>query len=509
MSEKIVIYDFGSQYTQLITRKVRELSVYSEIVPPDTDVDSLGDDVIGIILSGGPGSVHAEDAIKPQKDLFDRGLPLLGICYGHHLIAQGFGGEVQKTKRREYGLATLEVLDPGDLFEGIEPRTDVWMSHGDSVTRLPEGFVTLAKTESARHAAIGDARRKVYGVQFHPEVAHTVEGKTILRNFLFRVCGAKGDWSLTDFVERAIEDIRERTEGHGAILGLSGGVDSGVLSELLHRAIPGQFYPIFVDTGLMKRGEAERIGRLFGHLEHLTVIDVSERVFEALKGISEPEKKRVILGNLFGEEFFSRARALGEKVQFLAQGTLYPDVIESGRGLGPSAVIKTHHNVGGLPEDLPLKLIEPFNHLFKDEVREVGRLLDLPDEVIERHPFPGPGFAIRVLGEVTRERVELIGSVDVIIDQEIRQSGLYNDVWQLFPVLLPVRSVGVMGDRRTYENVVAIRAVTSLDGMTADWARLPDTVLQGMATRIVNEIPGVNRVVYDITQKPPGTIEWE
>lgn len=508
----ILILDFGSQYTQLIARRIRELHVYSEIHPyalPFEEIERLRPS--GIVLSGSPASVYDEDAPWPDRRLFSLDVPVLGICYGLGVLAQEFGGRVARAAQREYGPAELTIDDDRDLFAGLKGKSlRVWMSHGDRIERLPPGWQVLAHSENSPVAAMCNAERRLFGVQFHPEVAHTEEGKRILENFALRICRAEPNWTMESFVDRETRRLRERIGKAGVVCALSGGVDSTVTAALVHRAVGDQLTCIFVDNGVLRRDEAEQVMSFLREAFHFQIrkVDASELFLDRLKGVEDPEQKRRIIGNTFIEVFEREARTLSG-VRFLAQGTLYPDVIESVSFKGPSATIKSHHNVGGLPERMHLELVEPLRELFKDEVRELGKVLGISERIIHRHPFPGPGLAIRILGEVTRERVAILQSAEAIVEEEIRAGGWYERLWQAFAVLLPVRTVGVMGDARTYENVLALRAVESVDGMTADWARLPYELLAKLSARLINEVQGVNRVVYDISSKPPATIEWE
>jgi len=511
--EKILILDFGSQYTQLIARRVRELGVYCEIHRPDLPAAEITAFAPrGIILSGGPMSVEEAGSPRCVPEVFELGIPVLGVCYGLQLIAKMLGGRVDRSAHREFGPASLEVVQARGPFAAMAPgeHLDVWMSHGDRVEQLPPGWVVLARTANAPLAAAAHPTRPLYGFQFHPEVVHTPRGKELLRAFLFDDCRLRGDWTMKSFVAESVAEIRAKVGEGRVICGLSGGVDSSVAALLLHRALGDRLQCIFVDNGLLRSGEREQVEQLFVGRFHvpLKTIDARDRFLKRLEGVSDPEAKRKAIGYEFIEVFEEAAREFTD-AGFLAQGTLYPDVIESVSTRGPSATIKSHHNVGGLPEKMKLKLVEPLRELFKDEVRLVGKELGLPEEMVSRQPFPGPGLAIRVISDITRERLEVLRKADVVVQEEIRAAGLYTQVWQAFAVLLPVRSVGVMGDERTYENTCAVRAVTSVDGMTADWARLPYELLARISSRIINEVRGINRVVYDISSKPPATIEWE
>ena len=510
--QKILILDFGSQYTQNIARKVRESQVYCEIHPCTLSFDKIkAFNAKGIILSGGPASVLEEDALLCDRELFGLKIPILGICYGMQLITHILGGKVDPSTHREFGRAELMLKEFSHLFEEVNNNSTVWMSHGDRISKLPNGFKGIAFTGNSPLAAIENPVAQIYGLQFHPEVVHTTDGTKILNNFLFKICQCARNWKMDSLVEHMIQDIRNKVGDSKVVCGLSGGVDSSVAAVLIHKAIGDNLYCLFIDNGLLRSGEKDKVESTFrdNFSINLDVIDASDKFLGKLKGITDPEQKRKSIGNTFIEVFEEEAKRLGD-FTFLAQGTLYPDVIESVsfKG-GPSAVIKSHHNVGGLPEKMRLKLLEPFRELFKDEVRVLGREMGMPDEIINRQPFPGPGLAIRILGEVTPERLEILCAADKIILQEIKTAGLYNSLWQSFAVLLPIKTVGVMGDARTYEDVIAIRAVTSTDGMTADWAHLPYELLGKFSNRIINEVHGVNRVVYDISSKPPGTIEWE
>jgi GMP synthase (glutamine-hydrolysing) len=509
--EKILILDFGSQVTQLIARRIREQSVYCEIHPYNIALDRIREYAPkGIVLSGGPASVYDEGAPHCDAQIFGIGVPILGICYGMQLMTHMLGGRVERSQNREYGRAVMDLDDISDLFAGFASSAEIWMSHGDRIEVMPDGFQRISHTEHCPVAAMKDAKRGFFGVQFHPEVVHTPRGDEILGNFLFAVCDCRPVWTMANFIETAIEDIRRKVGNGNVICALSGGVDSSVVAVLIHKAIGDQLNCIFVNNGLLRKGEAEKVVNLFTrHFKiNLDYVDATDRFLEKLAGVTDPEQKRKIIGNEFIYLFEEESKQMG-RVDYLAQGTLYPDVIESVSTKGPSAVIKSHHNVGGLPDKMDLKLLEPVRELFKDEVRLLGKELGMPDEVIHRQPFPGPGLAIRCIGELSKEKLEILREADAIVLDEIRKAGLYRDIWQSFAILLPVRTVGVMGDARTYDYTIALRAVNSLDGMTADWVKLPYEILGKISSRIINEVKGVNRVVYDISQKPPSTIEWE
>jgi GMP synthase (glutamine-hydrolysing) len=518
--DTVVVLDFGSQYSRLIARRVRELNVYSELLPFDTPWPEIAArKPAAVILSGGPASVYEDGSPHPDPAIWTGGVPVLGICYGLHLMAQGLGGEVVSFERKEFGPASVSVAPEDRLFTGLDPVQSVWMSHGDSIRRLPDGFGSTARTDSTPYAAVADPSRRMYGIQFHPEVVHTPGGREILRNFVVGIAGARQTWTAANFITSTVEEIRHRVDEHSLATGgngkvlcaLSGGVDSAVAATLVHKAVGDRLICVHVDHGMMRKNETELLAKAFEQLGvRVIVVNARERFLRKLEGVVDPERKRHIIGNEFIRVFEEEAVKLGE-IAFLTQGTLYPDVIESATSTSEKAAakIKTHHNVGGLPDDLTFQLIEPLRYLFKDEVRAVGTELGLPDSMVQRQPFPGPGLAIRIIGEVTAERLDILREADWIVIDEIKAAGLYRDVWQSFAILTPIRSVGVMGDGRTYANLVAIRAVTSEDAMTADWAKLPYGVLGRISSRIVNEVAGVNRVVYDISSKPPATIEWE
>ena len=511
-NEKIVVIDFGSQYSQLITRRIRELGVFSELIPCNVSFESfLDDSVRGIILSGGPASVLEPSSPDIDSKIFELGIPVLGICYGMQLIAKKFGGKLAKSKRREYGPAKIVIDNHDEILKNVPDSSSVWMSHGDNIEVLPDGFIRLAHTDSLPIAAMADFSRKIYATQFHPEVRHTEFGTQILKNFVKNICLCTSDWTVGDYARKKIEDIRNTiADDERVVLGYSGGVDSTVVAKILVESIGKRLVPIFIDNGLLRKNESDYVRAKFRDLFgfDLHFVDAGEIFLQRLHGVSDPEEKRKIIGHTFIEIFEREARKI-ENASWLAQGTLYPDVIESVSFRGPSATIKSHHNVGGLPEKLGFKLLEPLRELFKDEVRELGKELEIPDDMLWRHPFPGPGLAVRILGEITEEKLRILRDADFIFIDELKNSGWYNKVWQAFAVLLPVRSVGVMGDERTYEYAVVLRSVDSADGMTADWSKIPDEILGKISARIVNEVDGVNRVVYDITSKPPATIEWE
>lgn len=513
--DQIAILDFGSQYTQLITRRIRECKVYSEIYPYNTPASQLLEipNLKGIILSGGPASVYDLSSPHPDPKIWEAGIPILGICYGLQLVAEYFGSKVEKKAKREYGKTELFINDNLDLFAGLLIEMTVWMSHGDVVTTPPQGFKILATSPNSPVASMANRNLKIYGVQFHPEVTHTPKGNEIIKNFVYQICGAQATWTMQNFIQDTVEQIKNEIKDQKILCALSGGVDSTTTAMLVHKALGKQLTCMFIDQGFMRKHEAERIVYLFDKYFQINLVHINaaRRFFQKLAGVTDPEKKRQIIGNEFIRVFEEEAKKLGS-IPYLAQGTLYPDVIESavpGKVATTASKIKTHHNVGGLPLDIKFKLIEPLKKLFKDEVRQVGKELSIPNEICFRQPFPGPGLAIRIIGEVTPERVRTLQEADWVVIDEIKNAGLYYQLWQTFAVLLPIRTVGVMGDKRTYLNTVALRAVTSSDGMTADWARLPDEVLEKISNRIINEVPEVNRVVFDISSKPPSTIEWE
>jgi GMP synthase (glutamine-hydrolysing) len=508
----ILILDFGSQYTQIIARRIREENVYCEIYPGANPIDSLADlkDLKGIILSGGYGSVYLKKAPRPDCKIWELGIPILGICYGMQLIAQHMGGKVAPSKNREFGLASVNMNLDCSLFCGIGLQEILWMSHGDRLAKIPKGFKVTAKSDNSPYAAIENAKKNIYGVQFHPEVKHSINGKKIIQNFIFKICGSKRDWTMKSYIAVEVKRIRKQVGKAKVLCALSGGVDSSVAAIMLHKAIGKQLICVYVDQGLQKLGETERVRKVFGKIfgKNLIMIDARKIFLSKLKNVTDPEQKRKIIGHTFIEVFDRQSKKL-KGIDFLLQGTIYPDIIESVSIKGSKAPIKSHHNVGGLPEKMKMKLVEPLKFLFKDEVRSLGRELKVPAEIIDRQPFPGPGLAVRTLGEITKEKLDILKKADSIVTEEIRKAGLYEKIWQAFAVILPVKTVGVMGDARTYEYVIAIRAVNSEDAMTADWVKLPYELLGKISSRIINEVKGANRVVYDISNKPPATIEWE
>lgn len=508
----ILIIDFGSQYNQLIARRVRECKVFCKIEPPMISIDTIRSmNPRGIILSGGPSSIYEKNSPRIDRAIFDLGIPILGICYGMHFMVDALGGVVKRTQKREYGFAKLHVRKQDAMFKNVDYPTTCWMSHGDSIEKLPKGFSVTAFTDNTPIAAAQHADRQFFALQFHPEVQHTAKGKQILKNFLTDICGCKPTWTMKSFAADAVEEIREITGNKKVILGLSGGVDSSVAAVLIHRAIGNRLTCIFIDNGLLRKNEGEKLKISLKDRLNLNIrfVTAKNKFLKPLAKVTNPEKKRKIIGKVFMDVFEAEAKKI-RGAEFLAQGTLYPDVIESQSAFGgPTSVIKSHHNVGGLPKKMKLKLVEPLKYLFKDEVRKLGKTLGIPDELVWRQPFPGPGLAVRIIGDITPKRLNILRDADDVLLEEIKKAGYYRKLWQSFAVLLPIKSVGVMGDQRTYENIIAVRAVTSKDAMTADWARLPQTLLGAISNRIINEVNGVNRVVYDISSKPPSTIEWE